>query len=101
MTGGYFADPVTKPVTGLARLGFPFADVDADAQALLSKLEGSGGEVTTRTCTEQLLYEVADPSAYITPDVIADFSHVSFEEVGDDQVRVSGGRDLLGRVISR
>lgn len=96
VTGGYFADPVTKPVTGLARLGFPFADVDADAQALLSKLEGSGGEVTTRTCTEQLLYEVADPSAYITPDVIADFSHVSFEEVGDDQVRVSGGTGSPG-----
>lgn len=91
VTGGYFADPVTKPVAGLARLGFPFADVDADAQAILSKLEGSGGEVTTRTCTEQLLYEVADPSAYITPDVIADFSHVNFEEAGVDRVRVSGG----------
>ena len=91
VTGGYFADPVTKPVAGLARLGFPFADVDADAQAVLSKLEGTGGEVTTRTCTEQLLYEVADPSAYITPDVIADFSHVSFEEVGVDRVRVGGG----------
>jgi hypothetical protein len=91
VTGGYFADPVTKPVSGLASLGFPFADVNADAQAVISKLDGSGGEVSTRTCTEQLLYEVADPSAYITPDVIADFSHVSFEQVTDDCVRVSGG----------
>nr|WP_245162032.1 acyclic terpene utilization AtuA family protein [Brevibacterium marinum] len=92
VTGGYFADPVTKPVAGLAHLGFPFADVDADAQAVLSKLEGSGGDVSTRTCTEQLLYEVADPGAYITPDVIADFSHVSFEQSAVDRVRVSGGR---------
>lgn len=95
VTGGYFADPVTKPVAGLARLGFPFADVDADAQAVLGKLEGSGGEVTTRTCTEQLLYEVADPSAYITPDVIADFSRVSFEQTAVDRVRVSGGTGAL------
>lgn len=91
VTGGYFADPVTKPVEGLAFLGFPFADVDADADALLSKLSGSGGEVSTRTCTEQLLYEVADPSAYITPDVIADFSRVNLEQVGVDRVHVSGG----------
>ncbi|MGO2863356.1 MAG: acyclic terpene utilization AtuA family protein [Brevibacterium sp.] len=91
VTGGYFADPVTKPVSGLASLGFPFADVDADAQAVIGKLDGTGGEVTTRTCTEQLLYEVADPGAYITPDVTADFSQVHFEQLGDDRVRVSGG----------
>lgn len=91
VTGGYFADPVTKPVAGLAELGFPFADVDADAQAVVSKLNGSGGEVSVRTCTEQLLYEVATPSAYITPDVTADFSRVSFEQMEADRVRVSGG----------
>ncbi|WP_228282662.1 acyclic terpene utilization AtuA family protein [Brevibacterium atlanticum] len=91
VTGGYFADPVTKPVNGLAWLGFPFADVDSDAQAVIGKLDGTGGEVSARTCTEQLLYEVADPAAYITPDVTADFSHVRFEQLGDDRVRVSGG----------
>ncbi|GAA1554971.1 DUF1446 domain-containing protein [Brevibacterium picturae] len=91
VTGGYFADPVTKPVAGLAELGFPFADVDADAQAVLSKLNGPGGEVSVRTCTEQLLYEVATPSAYITPDVTADFSRVSFEQVEADRVHVTGG----------
>lgn len=91
LTGGYFADPVTKPVPGLDRLGFPFADVAADGTAVLSKLPGTGGILTIRTATEQLLYEVNDPSAYITPDVVADFTGVFLEQIGHDRVQVLGG----------
>jgi hypothetical protein len=91
LTGGYFADPGTKPVPGLARLGFPFADVGADGGARLSKLPGSGGLLTTRTCTEQLLYEVDRPDAYLTPDVTADFTAVRLAADGTDAVRVTGG----------
>lgn len=91
LTGGYFADPVTKPVPGLDRLGFPFADVAADGAAVFSKLPGSGGLLDTRTVTEQLLYEVGDPSAYVTPDVVADFSGVTLDQLGADRVRVTGG----------
>jgi hypothetical protein len=91
LTGGYFADPVTKPVPGLDRLGFPFADVAEDGEAVFSKLPGSGGLLDTRTVTEQLLYEVGDPSAYITPDVVADFSGVTLHQLGTDRVRVAGG----------
>lgn len=90
LTGGYFADPVTKPVEGLARLGFPYAVVQPDGSAELTKLDGTGGRLDRRTCAEQLLYEVGDPGAYLTPDVTADFSGVSFEDVGRDRVRVSG-----------
>lgn len=90
LTGGYFADPVTKPVPDLARLGFPYADVDGDGGAVLSKLEGTGGRLDTRTCTEQLLYEVDEPSGYLTPDVTADFSAVWFEQIEPDRVAVSG-----------
>ncbi len=90
LTGGYFADPLTKPVPRLAWLGFPFADVDGEAGAVLSKLPTSGGRVDRRTCAEQLLYEVDDPSAYLTPDVVADFSGVAFDEIGPDQVRATG-----------
>lgn len=91
LTGGYFADPVTKPVPDLARLGFPFADVSPDGSAVLGKVDGTGGRLDRRTCAEQLLYEVGDPSSYVTPDVVADFSGVRFEEVGRDRVRVDGG----------
>ncbi|MEU4361071.1 acyclic terpene utilization AtuA family protein [Promicromonospora sp. NPDC023987] len=90
LTGGYFADPGTKHVPGLARLGFPFADVRADGTARLGKLPGSGGTLSTRTCTEQLLYEVERPDAYLTPDVTADFTSVRFAADGQDAVRVTG-----------
>ncbi|WP_104176694.1 acyclic terpene utilization AtuA family protein [Cryobacterium sp. Y50] len=90
LTGGYYADPVTKPVSNLAFLGFPFADVQADGSAVFGKLDGSGGTLTTRTCAEQLLYEVGDPAAYLTPDVAADFTGVSFTQVGLNRVAVDG-----------
>jgi hypothetical protein len=90
LTGGYFADPVTKPVPDLARLGFPFADVAEDGTAELGKLTDTGGRLDTRTCAEQLLYEVDDPGAYPTPDVVADFTGVRFTETGENRVHVSG-----------
>lgn len=92
LTGGYFADPGYKDVPGLARLGFPIAEVAEDGSAIFSKVEGSGGLINRATCTEQLLYEIEDPSAYFTPDVVADFSHVSIDEVAPNHVRVWGGR---------
>jgi hypothetical protein len=90
LTGGYFADPGMKDVPDLDRLGFPYADVDADGGILLGKPEGSGGIITPATCTEQLLYEVDDPAAYVTPDCIADFTGVRFSTNGADRVRVEG-----------
>jgi len=91
ITGGYFADPGVKDVPDLARLGFPVAVVEESGEAVITKVEGSGGSVTTATCKEQMLYEIHDPSAYKTPDVIADFTGVTFTQVGPDQVRVTGG----------
>src|SRR5450830_1602266 len=91
ITGGYFADPGVKDVRDLARLGFPIAEVAADGSAVITKVAGSGGQVTAATCKEQLLYEIHDPSSYFTPDVIADFSQVVINETGPDRVAISGG----------
>ena len=92
VTGGYFADPGYKDVAGLARLGFPIGEVGEDGSLVITKVAGSGGAVTARTCKEQLLYEVHDPARYMQPDVIADFSQVRVEEIAPDRVRISGGR---------
>jgi hypothetical protein len=92
ITGGYFADPGYKNIPDLARLGFPIGEVGEDGSLVVTKVPGSGGAVTAQTCKEQLLYEVHDPSQYFQPDVVADFSQVSVEEIAPDRVRVSGGR---------
>jgi len=96
VSGGYFADPGFKDVEDLARLGFPLAEIDAEGSAVITKVAGSGGRVSRATCTEQLIYEVHDPAAYLTPDVIADFSLVSFVDEGVDRVRAQGA-DGRGR----
>ena len=90
--GGYYADPGVKDVPGLARLGFPIGEVSSDGTLVLTKVAGSGGMITAGTCKEQLLYEIHDPSSYLTPDVIADFSQVTISEDGPDRVTVRGGR---------
>ena len=92
ITGGYFADPGYKDIPDLARLGFPIGEVGEDGSLVVTKVKGAGGAVTAQTCREQLLYEVHDPARYLQPDVVADFSQVSVEELAPDRVRVSGGR---------
>ncbi|AJQ25764.1 acyclic terpene utilization AtuA family protein [Pelosinus fermentans] len=92
ITGGYFADPGYKDVQGLARLGFPIAQVQEDGTFVITKVPGSGGKVTLATCKEQLLYEIHNPAAYITPDVVADFTGVHFTEVGENEIKVTGGK---------
>jgi hypothetical protein len=92
LSGGYFADPPYKEVPDLAHCGYPMAEIGADGEVVVTKLRQAGGCVTVRTVKEQLLYEVHDPAAYLTPDVTADFSGAGIEEIGPDRVRVTGIR---------
>jgi Acyclic terpene utilisation family protein AtuA len=90
VTGGYFSDPGFKEVPEPWNLAFPIAEVESDGSAVLAKVAGTGGAITRMTVKEQMLYEVHDPSTYITPDVIVDFTTARLDEVGPDRVRVSG-----------
>lgn len=90
ITGGYFADPGYKDVPNLAHLGYPLAEVSANGEVIITKLEDAGGCVTVQTCTEQLLYEIEDPTRYLQPDVVADFSQVQLVQVGADRVQAVG-----------
>ena len=89
VTGGYYADPGFKDVPEPEHIGYPIAAIDRDGGLVIGKAQG-GGLVDRHTVTEQLLYEVHDPSAYLTPDVTADIGNASLTELGNDRVRVDG-----------
>src|SRR5262249_39727215 len=70
-TGGLWCN--WREADDLANVGYPIAEVERGGAFRLTKPAGTGGAVNVETVSEQLLYEVGDPAAYLTPDVTADF----------------------------
>ncbi len=71
-------------------LGYPIALVEEDGSFVLTKTPNTNGVVNINTVKEQLLYEIHDPTSYITPDVIVDITTLSLEDLGNDRVQVRG-----------
>ena len=89
VTGANFADPPFRVVPSFRHMSYPMADVSRDGTSVIRKLPNTDGLLSVDTCKAQLGYEIADPGAYLTPDVTADFRHVRLEAV-DDGVAVWG-----------
>ena len=79
-----------QSIPDLANVGYPLVEASADGSFVVTKHPNTGGRVSVRSVTEQLVYEMGDPHSYITPDVVADFTTIQLSEDGKDRVRVSG-----------
>jgi hypothetical protein len=77
-------------VPDYAHFGYPIAEASADGSATFTKPPGTGGRVSFDTVRQQLLYEVHNPHAYVSPDVVLDMGTLRFDDEGGDRVRISG-----------
>jgi Acyclic terpene utilisation family protein AtuA len=90
-SGGNFGSAgLWAKVPDFTHMGYPIAEVSANGSAVITKAPGTGGRINFHTVRQQLLYEVHDPRQYFSPDVVLDMSTLHLEDLGGDQVRVSG-----------
>lgn len=87
-TGGNYVH--WQEIPDMARIGYPVIEAKSDGTFVVTKHENTGGRVTVETVTSQLVYEMGDPSNYITPDCVADFASIKLEQAGTDRVQISG-----------
>jgi len=92
-TGGMFSD-WDRDGAGipLANVGYPIAELSSEGSIVITKPERTDGVVSVASVAEQLVYEIGDPRHYLTPDVDANFSHVTMEQIGRDRVSVAGAK---------
>ena len=78
-----------QSVPNLAEIGFPIAEAYPNGEFIVTKHSNTGGKVSFETVAEQLVYEIGDPSTYITPDCVADFTSIKLDDKGNDRVKVN------------
>jgi hypothetical protein len=93
--GNFGSQGAWKDIPDLAHIGYPIAEVWEDGTALITKAPGSGGRVNFDTVRQQLLYEVHNPHAYHSPDVVLDMGGIHLHDEGHDRVRLTGARGAV------
>ncbi len=91
-TGGNFTD--WHLIEKWDNFGYPIVEVYPDGSFIVEKAEGTGGLISLNSVKEQLVYEMGNPAAYISPDVVADFRSIQLEEIGKDKVKVFGVKGM-------
>ncbi|XP_010055176.2 uncharacterized protein LOC104443465 isoform X2 [Eucalyptus grandis] len=96
LTGGYFMHPGDRyrdiSLPCLLDMSLPYAKVSCDGGVRVAKADGSGGVLNVSTCAQQLLYEIGDPAAYVTPDVVIDLRDVTFQPLSKNEMRCLGAK---------
>ncbi len=90
--GNFGSQGAWQAIPDLAHIGYPIAEVWEDGSALITKAPGTGGRVNFDTVRQQLLYEVHNPHAYFSPDVVLDMGGIRLQDDGGDRVRLTGAR---------
>ncbi|KAF8027027.1 hypothetical protein BT93_E0062 [Corymbia citriodora subsp. variegata] len=102
LTGGYFMHPGDRyrniSLPCLLDLSLPYAKVSYDGGVCVAKADGSGGILNFSTCAQQLLYEIGDPAAYVTPDVVIDLQDVTFQPLSNNEMRCLGAKPSVRSV---
>lgn len=90
--GNFGSQGAWQNIPDLAHIGYPIAEVFADGTAILTKAPGTGGLVNFDTVRQQLLYEVHNPHAYFSPDVVLDMGGIALTDEGHHRVRLTGAQ---------
>ena len=89
VSGGIFSQ--WDPEHPIDLVSYPIAEINSAGESIIQIPPGTQGVVNTQTVAEQLVYEIGDPAAYMTPDVIADFTQVTLDQIETNKVSVKGG----------
>jgi len=90
VTGGLWTGWNELTSRDFINMGYPVAEISSEGSFILCKPENSGGRLNRETVSEQLLYEIGDPSCYITPDVCINMTTVKISEDSENRVVLSG-----------